>query len=144
MFAFIIQVFSSVRDSLFSIKGLSKNIWISWNIFIAGFLKIWHHLLHKLNCCWMFCTCCLSTFVSGALSSDVVYFWGVSSRKNICYIVKPCREIGQSFEESLQEGKLVYNKLEILWMTNRTIIEFGFRKMKRIMQILEDVFHLGR
>ena len=29
-------------------------------------------------------------------------------------------------------------------MTNKTIIEFGFRKMKRIMQILEDVFHLGR
>ena len=42
--------------------------------------------------------------------SDVVYFWGVSSRKNICYIVKPCREIGQSFEESLREGELVYNK----------------------------------
>ena len=37
MFAFIIQVFSSVRDSLFSIKGPSKNTWISWNIFIAGF-----------------------------------------------------------------------------------------------------------
>ena len=31
-----------------------------------------------------------------------------------CYIVKPCQEIGQSFEESLREGKLVYNKLEIL------------------------------
>ena len=33
--------------------------------------------------------------------------------KNIRYIVKPCREIIQSFEESLREGKLVYNKLEI-------------------------------
>ena len=49
MFAFIIQVFSSVRDSLFSIKGLSNNTWISWNIFIAGFLKIWHHLFHKFE-----------------------------------------------------------------------------------------------
>ena len=58
--------------------------------------------------------------------------------------MKPCREIGQSFEESLREGKLVYNKLEIFLMTNKTIIEFGFRKMKRIMQIVEDdVIHLG-
>ena len=47
-------------------------------------------------------------------------------------------------KKSLREGKLVYNKLEIFWMTNKTIIEFGFRKMKRIMQILEDVIHLGR
>ena len=58
--------------------------------------------------------------------------------------MKPCREIGQRFEESLREGKLVYNKLEIFLMTNKTIIESGFRKMKRIMQILEDVIHLGR
>ena len=30
-------------------------------------------------------------------------------------------------------------------MINKAIIEFGFRKMKRIMQILEDnVIHLGR
>ena len=29
-------------------------------------------------------------------------------------------------------------------MTNKTIIEFGFLKMKRIMQIVEDdVIHLG-
>ena len=35
--------------------------------------------------------------------------------ENIYHIVKPCREIGQSltFEESLRESKLVYNKLEI-------------------------------
>ena len=31
---------------------------------------------------------------------------------NSAYILKPCREIGQSFEESLWEGKLV-NNLEI-------------------------------
>jgi len=37
-------------------------------------------------------------------------------------IAKPCREIGQSFEASLWEGKLVYNKLEIFWMTNKAII----------------------
>ena len=49
-----------------------------------------------------------------------------------------------SFEESLREGKLVYNKLEIFRMTNKTIIKFGFRKTKRIMQILEDVIHLCR
>ena len=29
-------------------------------------------------------------------------------------------------------------------MSNKTIIDFDFRKMKRIMQILEDVIHLGR
>jgi len=30
-----------------------------------------------------------------------------------CYIVKKRKKKGQSFEESLREGKLVYNKLEI-------------------------------
>ena len=29
-------------------------------------------------------------------------------------------------------------------MTNKTIIELGFRKMKKIMHVLEDVIHLGR
>ena len=53
--------------------------------------------------------------------------------------MKPRREIGQSFDEKKEK-----HKLEIFWMTNKTIIEFGFRKMKRIMQILEDVIHLGR
>ena len=36
---------------------------------------------------------------------------------------KPCRGIGQSFEESLREGKLV-KRLEIFWMNDNTIIDF--------------------
>ena len=43
-----------------------------------------------------------------------------------------------------EKVSLFITNLEIFWMTNKTIIEFGFRKMKRIMQILEDVIHLGR
>ena len=58
--------------------------------------------------------------------------------------MKPCREIGESFEEVFEKVSFLITNLDIFWMTNKTIIEFGFRKMKRIMQILEDVFHLGR
>ena len=36
---------------------------------------------------------------------------------------KPCRGIGQSFEESLREGKLV-KSLEIFWMNDNAIIYF--------------------
>ena len=43
-----------------------------------------------------------------------------------------------------EKVSLFITNLEIFWMTNKTIIEFGFHKMKRIMQILEDVIHLGR
>ena len=43
--------------------------------------------------------------------------------KKICLILKPCREIAQSFEESLRWGRLVKN-LEILWMKNNIIIKF--------------------
>ena len=49
------------------------------------------------------------------------------------YILNPCREIGLSFEKSLRGGKLVKN-FEIFWMSNKTIIAFGFRVMWRIMQ----------
>ena len=44
------------------------------------------------------------------------------------YILKACREISQSFEESLRGGKHVQN-LEIPSMHNKTIIEFGCRTM---------------
>ena len=50
--------------------------------------------------------------------------------RSICisvYILKPCQEIGQSFEESLQ-GKHVKN-LEMFWMNNRTIIIIKFGMM---------------
>ena len=40
-------------------------------------------------------------------STDFIYTFEVS-----VYILKPCREIGKSFEESLREGKLL-NNLEI-------------------------------
>ena len=36
---------------------------------------------------------------------------------------KPCRGIGQSFEESLREGNLV-KSLEIFWMNDNAIIDF--------------------
>ena len=53
------------------------------------------------------------------------------------YILKACREISQSFEESLRGGKHVQN-LEIPSMHNKTIIEFGCRTMWRIRQISVD------
>ena len=34
-------------------------------------------------------------------------------------------------------------KEEIFWMNNKAIIEFGFRRIWRILQILEGVIHLG-
>ena len=36
---------------------------------------------------------------------DVIYL----KKKISVYILKPCREIGQRFEESLREGKLAEN-----------------------------------
>ena len=60
-------------------------------------------------------------------STDVIHIL-----RNICngkrLLVKPCRDISQNFSEgSLREGKLVKN-LEIFYMNNKTIIEFGFDK----------------
>ena len=61
-------------------------------------------------------------------------FWGVSvGKKRSIYILSPCREIGLSFEKSLRGGKPVKN-FEIFWTSNKTIIEFGFRVMWRVMQ----------
>ena len=56
--------------------------------------------------------------------------------KTSVYILKPCREIGQSFEKSLRGGKHVKN-WQIFWINKNC------RKMWRIMQITEDVIHLG-
>ena len=52
-------------------------------------------------------------------------FWGVSTRESIC--LYPCEIMPNewSLEECLQEGNLVKN-LEIFWMNNERIIEFGF------------------
>ena len=36
-----------------------------------------------------------------------------------------------------------FKKEEIFWMNNKAIIEFGFRRIWRILQISEGVIHLG-
>ena len=43
-----------------------------------------------------------------------------------------------NFEESLQGSKLV-NNLEIMLKNDQTIIEFGFRMMRRIIQMEENI-----
>ena len=78
-----------------------------------------------------------------ALLLDIFFLWGVSSNNTPVYILKPFREIGQSFEVSLRGGKLVKN-LEIFRMNNEIIIEFGFRITLRIMLISEAIIHLGQ
>ena len=45
--------------------------------------------------------------------------------KNIVYILKPCREIGQRFEERLRQQKLLDN-LEIFRMNDETTFKFEF------------------
>ena len=71
--------------------------------------------------------------------TDFIYFLRSCKEKQL--LLKPCREIGQRFEESLRGGNLV-QKLVIFRMNNKTIIGFGFRRMRTITQILEDVIHL--
>ena len=56
----------------------------------------------------------------------------------MCFFPEREPKIGQSLEESLRWEKIVKN-IDIFWMNNKTIIEFGFRMMWRIMQISEDV-----
>ena len=74
---------------------------------------------------------------------DVVYFLRIiCKKKNPCLNLETVPKKGQSLEESLSGGKLVKN-LKIFWMIDKTIIEFGFRLMWGIMQISEDVIHLG-
>ena len=55
-------------------------------------------------------------------------FLGVSPILNSPFIFwnRAEKYIGQSFEEYLRGGKHV-KKMEIYWMNNKTIIEFGFR-----------------
>ena len=50
-------------------------------------------------------------------------------------ILKPCQEIGRSFEESLQGGFFI--SLEIFWMNNKTIVEFGFCIMWRVKNCVD-------
>ena len=38
----------------------------------------------------------------------------------------------------------LFLNLELFWRNNKTIIEFGFRRIWRILQISEGVIHLGR
>ena len=77
-------------------------------------------------------------------------FWGVSAKKTLClYPETVPKKIGQSLEEiSLRGGKLVKNFI-IFWMNNKTIIEFGFRMMWRILlcrsrkMLFTSTFSLG-
>ena len=57
----------------------------------------------------------------------------ICNKKSSIYILKQCRDSGQCFKESLQEGNVVKN-LEIVWMNNKTI-EFSFHMLWRIIQI---------
>ena len=54
-------------------------------------------------------------------------------KRTCVYILKLCPKIGWSLKESLQGGKLVKN-LKIFWMNNKTIFEFGFQTLWRIIQ----------
>ena len=70
---------------------------------------------------------------------EVIYFLDVSARKNIR--LHPTNR-AEKYATILRWRKLVKNG-EIFRMNNKTIIEFGFRMMWRIMQISEDAIHLG-
>ena len=91
---------------------------------------------------WMTAPPCLSQGLDLALKwhsrlseGEIAKFltnWTEEIRKNVRSVCKgklrviswkPCRGIGQSFEESLREGKLV-KRLEIFWMNDNAIIDF--------------------
>lgn len=57
------------------------------------------------------------------------------------YLLKPLTALRSkpNFEESLQGSKLV-NNLEIMLKNDQTIIEFGFRMMRRIIQMEENIW----
>ena len=57
-----------------------------------------------------------------------IYFLKSSLKKSYVYILKPCREVEQSLEESLRGSKLVKN-FEIFRIGRKTVISFGFRVM---------------
>ena len=66
------------------------------------------------------------------ISFDWIYLLFEEYLQGETSVLKPCREIGQRFEKSLQGDSLVQN-LETFWMINKTIIEFGFRRIWRII-----------
>ena len=65
-------------------------------------------------------------------------FWGVSAaRRNLFFYPKTVPKHRPKFRRKSTE--LVNKNLKRFWMNNKTIIEFGFRMMWRIMHISEDV-----
>ena len=77
-------------------------------------------------------------------SIDVIYFLTeeISAGQKPMFISWNCAKKSQSSEEIQRGGKLVRN-LKIFWMNNEIYIAFGFRMMRRIMQISEDFIHWG-
>ena len=77
-------------------------------------------------------------------SIDVIYFLTeeISAGQKPMFISWNCAKKSQSSEESQRGDKLVRN-LKIFWMNNEIYIAFGFRMMRRIMQISEDFIHWG-
>ena len=77
------------------------------------------------------------------ISFDEIYLLFEEYLQGETSVLKPCREIGQRFEKSLQGGSLVQN-LETFWMINKTIVNLVFVGCEELlMQISENVIHLG-
>ena len=77
------------------------------------------------------------------ISFDGIYLLFEEYLQGETSVLKPCREIGQRFEKSLQGGSLVQN-LETFWMINKTIVNLVFVGCEELlMQISENVIHLG-
>ena len=57
-----------------------------------------------------------------------LFLRSIRKKKTSLYLLKPCREIGQSFEEIQSGGKLV-KMVETFWMNIKTITEFCFYMM---------------
>ena len=69
-------------------------------------------------------------------------FWGVPARWNIRLYPKSTPRNRPKFWRKSQGGRHVEN-LETFWMNNKTVIEFGYHTMWRIMQISEDDIYLA-
>ena len=77
------------------------------------------------------------------ISFDEIYLLFEEYLQGETSVWKPCREIGQRFEKTLQGGSLVQN-LETFWMINKTIVNLAFVGCEELlMQISENVIHLG-
>ena len=77
------------------------------------------------------------------ISFDEIYLLFEEYLQGETSVWKPCREIGQRFEKTLQGGSLVQN-LETFWMINKTIVNLVFVGCEELlMQISENVIHLG-